>query len=448
MAKKKNSSVKRQQLQKQQKAQYKNAFMEKLKTLCVQIGDVSLYNKISETERSMIYFFRGSPLKIEIAKGARIQKRLLEVLSMIIKRHLLTMQMEVIKGSGRTISYADYFMVGMSLENSLRNEDAVFDKKPFAEFLEGQDEREDAYYKGVEDICHLACMIFDNISKKYLYTFKFEIDTMASHPEAKTLIDNTNTPQQQLQAFTSFDFRLLQKVVIDTYPLEVRKINIDDEVRPVIQLGLMLCIDSQSKFHPFTFTLEELSINSPFAKLPLPVYIQQHALNRLMERTGCIVPSMGNMILCFAFLHKKITPIKGNHILIACTVRNLKIGYLLGEVREGIILIRTFLLLTNKGTPEGDKLAELTGLQIEDLKYLSIDNLQGLVNSDIDQNENICNLFREAGCGDILELCEKMRTDPGILWFMDTSQPKNTISELITEYLRPDVNNEEYVEEG
>jgi hypothetical protein len=447
MAKKKHlTPFERQKLQKQQKAQYRRDFMDKLKALCIQIGDVSLYNKLPEAEKDMIYLFRGAPLKIEVAKGAKIQKRLVEVLSIIIKKNLLTMQMEVVKGSGRKISYADYFLVGMSLEHSLKREESVFDKTGFEEFIKDKDERVDAYCRGVEDICHFACMIFDEISKKYLYSFKFDIDTMAAHPETDAMIDNAITIQQHLRAFAAIDFRLLQKVIIDTYPLDVRKINIDGEVRPVIQLGIMLCVDSQSKFHPFTISLEEMHRKSHFAKLPLPVYIQQHAINRLIERTGCKTPSMASMILSFAFLRKDITPWKGKRILIACFVKELKIGYLLGEVIQGIILIRTFLLLTNSGTPEGDKLSELTGLQIEDLKYLSIDNLPGLVNSDIEQNENICNLFRTAGCGDILDLCKKMRTEPETTWFLDSSQPKNTISELITEYLRPDVNNEEYVE--
>jgi hypothetical protein len=270
---------------------------------------------------------------------------------------------------------------------------------------------------------------------------------MASHPEASAVLDNATTLRRQLQAFAEFDFRLLQKVVIDTYPLDVRKINIDGEVRPVIQLGAMYCVDGQSKFLPFTLSLEELSMNSPFAKLPLPVYIQQHAIKRLMERTGCVIPSMGNMILYLAIMYRKITPMKGNRILIACSTDGLKFGYLLAEVIQGILLIRTFLLLTNIGTPEGDRLAKLTGLQVDDLKYLSIDNLQGLASSDIDQNEEICSLFRAAGCGDILELCRKMRTEPGMTWIQNPDQPKNTISELISEYLRPDANNEEYMEE-
>jgi hypothetical protein len=448
MSKKKHlSHFEQQRLQKQQKAQHRNAFMGKLKTLCTQIGDESLFHIIPAQEKETIYLLRGAPLKIEIAKGAKIQKRLVEVLGQTIKKQLLTMQMEVVKGSGHMMSYADYFLVGMSLESSLDSEFATFDKLPFAEFYAEKESHDDAYCTGIENICSTTCLIFDDISKKYLYTYKFEIDTMVSHPESKALMESATTPKQHLRVFNSLDFRMLQKVTIGTYPLDVKKLNIDGEVRPVTQLGIMIDAHNESKFVPFLIPLDDLHVDSPFSDLSVPVYIQQHALLRLAERIGYTTPGMGYVILQIALFQKKIIPLKENRVLIACLINDLKLGYLLAELVEGILVIRTFLLLTNSGTPEGNKLAQLTGLKIEDAKYLAIDNLQGLANSDIEQNEAICKLFREAGCGDILELCKKMRSEPGMTWLMDSSQPKNTIAELITEYLRPDADNEEYVEE-
>ena len=134
-----------------------------------------------------------------------------------------------------------------------------------------------------------------------------------------------------------------------------------------------------------------------------------------------------------------------SRMLIACYTNELKIGYFVAELVDGIVLIRTFLLLTNGGTPEGDKLAQLTGLEADDRKYLSIDTLQGLANSDITQNENICNLFCAAGCGSILELCKKINNEPAMMWLLDKSQPKNMIADLIDEYLKPNDGEDEYV---
>jgi hypothetical protein len=448
MAKKKHlSQFEQQKLQKLQKVQHRNAFMGKLKTLCTQIGDESLFHLIPEQEKDTIYSLRGAPLKIMIAKGAKIQKRLMEVLAQTIKKQLLFMQMEVVKGNGRMMNYADYFLVGMPLGVSLKSEYSIYDKLPFAKFQEEKESHDDTYCTGIEDLCSTTCLVFDDISKKYLYTFKFEIDSMVSHPESQALIDNATTPLQHLRVFNVLDFRLLQKLTIGTHPLDVKKLNIDGEVRPVIQLGIIINTHSKSEFLPFLIPMEDLHVDSPFSQLPVPVYIQQHALRRLEERIGYTTPGMGYIVLQIALSEKKITPLKGNRVLIACLIKGLKLGYLLAELVEGILVIRTFLLLTNSGTPEGNKLAQLTGLKIEDAKYLSIDNLQGLANSDIEQNETICKLFRNAGCGDILELCKKMRSEPGMTWLLDSTQPKNTISELITEYLRPDVDNEEYVEE-
>jgi hypothetical protein len=61
------------------------------------------------------------------------------------------------------------------------------------------------------------------------------------------------------------------------------------------------------------------------------------------------------------------------------------------------------------------------------------------------ENEAFCSLLRTAGCGSILELCKKINNDPGMMWLLDKSQPKNIISDLITEYLKPNTDDEEYV---
>jgi hypothetical protein len=396
-------------------------------------------------EKLIIYQFRGAPLKVVAAEGAKIQKRLMDALIKIIKSRQLSMKLEVVKGSGQMMTYADYLLVGMSLEYHAGESDIDYPgKEQFAKYVELQMEREYAYEKGILNICAMACWVFDDIGKKYLHTYDLETTVPSDKTCTPAPQSEPNPNKWEWNKFGSQDFRLHQKVIIGTRPLEVRKVKIDGETHSAIQVGTLYRTDNGTKFHHFALSLNDMNINinSPLSKLGLPVYIQQHALDRMKERLGLVMPAYYIIILTEALMRKEVTPMTKNRILIACFTAELKVGYFVAEAVDGIILIRTFLLLTNGGTPEGDKLSKLTGLQTDDRKYLAIDTLQGLANSDIAQNEAICNQFRAAGCGSILELCKKTNNDPGMMWLLDKSQPKNIISELITEYLKPNTDDE------
>jgi len=80
-----------------------------------------------------------------------------------------------------------------------------------------------------------------------------------------------------------------------------------------------------------------------------------------------------------------------------------KVGYLLTTLNEGKLVIRSFLFLTNDGTPEGRKLRALTGLAKRDKKYLEIDKLSTFTAYRIHEDEELSALFHEAGCGSLLD---------------------------------------------
>jgi hypothetical protein len=431
--------------QKQQDAQYRKFFMEKLQNLCLQIGDETLFHQIPSAEKILLYMFRGAPLKVVAATGAKIQKRLMDALIKTIKLQQTVMTLEVIKGSGQMMTFADYLLMGMSLEHQACNTDIIYPgKEQFAKFAELRDEREDLYEKGVLNICAQACWVFDNMDNKYLHTYN--IETILPYAESGLPVPQGYNPKMAERVMTQ-DFRMHKKITIGTYPLEIRKVSIDGETHSAIQVGILFYTNHVPGFHHLTLSQEDMhrNVNTPFSKQKLPVYIQQHALDRMRERLGLVIPAFYFTVLIDALFRKEIIPVAKNRMLITCFTNNLKIGYFMAEETDGVVLIRTFLLLTNGGTPEGNRLSRLTGLQTEDRKYLSIDTLQGLANSDIAQNESICRQFRNAGCGSILELCKKINNDPGMIWLLDKSQPKNLISDLITEYLRPNTDDEEYV---
>jgi hypothetical protein len=73
-----------------------------------------------------------------------------------------------------------------------------------------------------------------------------------------------------------------------------------------------------------------------------------------------------------------------------------------------VLLLKTFLFITCDGTPEGDKLRKILGLSKWDKKYLAIDRLSSFLNSDIQENAGLCEIFKEADCGQLLSITDKL----------------------------------------
>ena len=152
-------------------------------------------------------------------------------------------------------------------------------------------------------------------------------------------------------------------------------------------------------------TAEQLNLKPSFNKLPLAVYIQSHALQRLSERLDGIPVGSLHFHLYISLKHEtQVSRDKNGNLLFRMIIFDQKVGYLLADIIDSDIVIRTFLFLTNSGTPEGDRLLELTGLAIEDTKYLEINKLSTFLESDIESNEKAKNIFIKAGCESLFKL--------------------------------------------
>jgi len=182
---------------------------------------------------------------------------------------------------------------------------------------------------------------------------------------------------------------------------EKAKVTIDGESRSIIPLswldGEMNWIDTRVKPSLLGFKTGSLDI-------PLQVYIQSHALNKLQERID-ITPGIMHY-MAFLVLHQPVI----EHVkyeratLVSYYLSDQKIGYLLISLEETKLIIRTFLFLTNDGTPEGKKLNQLLSLDKQDKKHLMIDTLPAINAYHLDKNEHLSKLFIKAGCGSMLNL--------------------------------------------
>jgi hypothetical protein len=174
-----------------------------------------------------------------------------------------------------------------------------------------------------------------------------------------------------------------------------------------------------------------LKITNPFADIHLDVYIQTHALNRLSERIDCF-PTGSIHFNMFISLKDPMVFYDNNHnTLIEFRYFGMKAGYLRVDIIEGKIIIRTFLFVTNNGTPEGQKLEKITGLQKLDKKYLAIDKLSTFMTSDIGNNEKVRKIFISTGCQSLLDLYEKSKQ-------VSTSSSDHFDADLMLKYIEHD----------
>ena len=187
-----------------------------------------------------------------------------------------------------------------------------------------------------------------------------------------------------------------------SYKVESSSVKINDKHRQVIRLGYTF---PNFGIDWITIIPSDLNIDNP--GIPLDVYIQTHALHRLSERIDCYPTGSIHYQMFMSFKFPKVFYDNNHNILIEYRYFGMKAGYFRADISEGKLVIRTFLFVTNNGTPEGQKLQNITGLQKLDKKYLAIDKLSTFMTSDIGNNEKVRKIFIAAGCQCLLDLYEK-----------------------------------------
>ena len=182
---------------------------------------------------------------------------------------------------------------------------------------------------------------------------------------------------------------------------EVRSIKVDGYKRNVYRVGRTkhdegIC---WAKIHPSVISQKFCKKSGKFN-----IYIQEHAIQRLYERLDSFIsPEYLHFELYQAVINPEISVSEGNTLL-EYKLIGWKVGYLLIDIHDNIALIRTFLFITNDGTPEGVKLKKKTGLESLDKQYWAIDKLSTFVNMDFRKNKVLKKIFEECGCDHLYKI--------------------------------------------
>jgi hypothetical protein len=365
-------------------AQKKNEFMRTLRRIAVAANALEAFNLIPKKDLEMLWAIRYRPFRVEPAKDQKIPATLIhnmqEIARILLKYHKITFF-----NPDEEISLYDYCHVGITLgayiqmikDGQYKAPAAVHEGfAPFIEFINDNDHRPELK---IFDLQTTMTILYARLDS-HLYSFKFEYEI--EHPITQDLYNC-------FQVFVHIPERIT--------------VFIDGKHRPAFQVCWPI---KYNVIHPATIHPEDLHIHNTAYNLPLKVYIQSHALIRLRERLNTLPVPRVHFYL-FISICKPITlMLKSGVTLIEFRYDDKKVGYLVAELIQGIVCIKTFLFLTNTGTPEGEKLNQLIGLKKFEKEYLAIDKLSTFTNSDLMHDSQLKKTFIEAGCGDLFKLAD------------------------------------------
>ncbi len=393
------------QLESIARAHHKNEFLRKLKHFVNSCSGEEVFSLIPQTILDRIYIIRCHSLSVFPAKGNAIPNNLLNEL-----RHILSAWLKketlVLSKFNQSISIDDFLTVGLTtfyMGQIFTKEDfanAPRIKAALSNFCNDPEPYEE-YNSRLTAIFTTISSCLSNIGD-YFYWMNYEIDMAEDGLSG-----------------------VCNRVEIHKDIHQCRQFILNGKRRPAVRLGWAHpCTGLQwTALNPKLFGVEHFLPDKP-----IPVYVQSHALIRLSERMDSIIPSLAQFNMFLSFQNPHISYDSYHNLLIEYQIFGIKAGYFRVDLVNGIAVVRTFLFLTQSGTPEGNLLWKNTGLQKLDTKFLALDRLSSFMTSDVGGNLQIRKIFQDSGCQSLLEFYKGGDTFSG-------KYPSHFTSTLILDYL-------------
>ncbi|MCE4563625.1 hypothetical protein INQ51_04825 [Maribellus sp. CM-23] len=368
--KKKKTNCNRKQLE----AEKRNHFLRHIQHIFIESGCGQVYRVLTPTVMQALYSIKDSSLKIRQGNCSCLSNSDIKLLKQTIDKEAQQTKVTIKKGD-YTMSIKEFYTYGLSL-HVLQTWLAEQEEPEMQEAYTLMKERLDIVQAETDFRSHLFafCSTFSMMAS--------ELNKFQSHVKPQIISDNSGR-------IKGLEFEL------NAYPCEQKKFRIDGHTRPAFRVGSY----AYYMIHPEWVSVKRSLFEKPtaFNNIDIPVYIQTHAINRLRERIDTLSRDCVELYVYLSFQNPVITFFRGK-ILVDYVYAQTKLGYLLVEIADNVLLIKTFLLLTNQATPEGEKLKDLTGLSKIDMKYWNIDRLSTFQKTDMEENEELQLIFRNAGC--------------------------------------------------
>ncbi|MBN2089622.1 hypothetical protein JW964_08410 [candidate division KSB1 bacterium] len=385
-------------------AQQRNQFLREVSEIADAMGLHEAFQLIPKSEYQYIANLRIHPLELESAPDHDIPPEIFTIARLYINEAAKYDTFVTITTDGGEISLYDYFRVVLTFYLYLRTLDdgkyktAKKVKQSFVTFIEFVEHCEDVNKKLIA-LGNEVGLFFSRIN----HSFYWFMHSAAFKEKPKPLL------------CTTFLLHRLRAEKTDVY--------LDGIKRPVYRVGWIL---PNEGMRWATVKAVDLGLTGSFSSMPLDVYIQSHALIRLKERVDFDFESAVHFFLWQAFTNVRTVRKDDDQIMVEYNFFDHKIGYLVIDIIEGKVIIRTFLFLTNSGTPEGENLKKILGLKLSENKYLELDKLSTFIGTDLRDDPELKEIFTRVGCGSLFELANRF----------DHIEAKMHYAQKITQYLR------------
>ncbi|NRF40713.1 hypothetical protein [Pedobacter foliorum] len=356
---------------------HQKRFVERIETLCNALVGQGYFEKIPERILAQMYTSRYPALKIKANPGSDISKSTVVKANKLLNAFLEDQYITITNGERILLSLL--LSEGLVLINFLHVvpanyfPNAALLKEEFKDYLPDSEG-----YLSLQEM--LGIMVQDvNVFLSDLNKSVLTADI------SETACFNISSKHND--------------IYLDEFKTDKTSIVINDNSRSMFRLGWLVPDWEYPKVKPSALGFDVAGLD-----VPLDIYIQKHALDRMQERLD-MVPGLMHYKTFLIFTEPEIKHYKDkNRSLVEFCLPDKKLGYLQVELHGNRLIIHTFLFLTNNGTPEGMKLEKLAGLQKADKMYLEIDKLSTFNSYHVDKNEQLKDLFIKAGCGSLLDL--------------------------------------------
>jgi hypothetical protein len=368
MAKKKKKKVN----PKQQQAEHRKAYLRKTNELAAQLGVDNFIASLSSDQLYHLYELRIRGINMR-SESPAITPKVMSEIKRLQAEAFREYQVTLTKDGPRVLTYEFLTSVitlyyFLDMEGGLKNDDEL--RGQFAAFAEWV-ASEDGPFQQLNDLLWFITLDWCELTHRlYWISHNFE---MSGYHVSNNLQLNTVQPEQ-------------------------RHVRLDGRTRTVYRVGWAV-----PSAGPQWVRVSASLFDDPAARGrdQLPVFVQSHALHRLEERLDCTPRNQQQLHLYVSLQEPKVVKGPTGKWLIRFYFSNFHLGYLVTDIVDGILLIRTFLFITMDSTPEGYALQQALGLAAVDKKYLSIDRLSTFFISDIREHPDLKEHFVQAGCNDL-----------------------------------------------
>lgn len=397
-------------------AHRRNEYLLRVRKLLYEMGIGPVYHKFSPAFLELLYNCRGQFLNLKAAEECPLTSKELKAIQVSMYDWCKDSRVPI-EGTDYQMRIIDFFEIWQPLillinvSNAQDYEAAYFKYHQSSEIYSTFSVYADLHH---ETFLELAIQATDKL-KELIHFLSF----MCSSVERNLYWMNVQEGKLEM------DGRMRRTIILHVVKSQSLNFVFENVSRPTFRVGFPSIDEgiTWAQLAPAAWGSEEEN-----ADKKLEVYIQAHALIRMRERIDGMPEPMCLLNLNLSLNVNPVVIVRNDDLLIEYRIDGLKIGYVVATRQNDRIVIRTFLFITFSGTPEGQKLSQITGLNMFDKKYLAIDRLSTFMKTDIRENPVLADLFTRAGCGDLFQ------TDK-IMNYVNTKNESSFSSELLIKYM-------------